>query len=95
MPTSAVASFNVVTEFALFNLLQGQPVLSFIDDCNYHFDWDTSVICPPHECTFIPDTCEMVQNDLNMRYNFKNASFTKDGKIAVSFSLNTEYVRSS
>ncbi|XP_023172592.2 cation-independent mannose-6-phosphate receptor isoform X2 [Drosophila hydei] len=62
---------------------RGQPVLSFIDDCNYHFDWDTSVICPPHECTFIPDTCEMVQNDLNMRYNFKNASFTKDGKIAI------------
>lgn len=60
-------------------------MLSSIDDCNYHFDWYTSVICPPHECSFSPDTCEMVQDDLGMRYNFKNASFTKDGKIEVSF----------
>ncbi|EDW16577.1 cation-independent mannose-6-phosphate receptor isoform X1 [Drosophila mojavensis] len=62
---------------------RGQPVLSSIDDCNYHFDWDTSVICPPHECSFSPDSCEMVQDDLGMRYNFKNSSFTKDGKIAI------------
>lgn len=59
-------------------------MLTFIDDCNYHFDWDTSVICPSHDCSFSADTCEIVQDELNMRYNVRNASFTKGGKIEVS-----------
>ncbi|XP_034487896.1 cation-independent mannose-6-phosphate receptor isoform X2 [Drosophila innubila] len=64
---------------------RGQPVLSSIDDCNYHFDWDTSVICPPHECTFSEDTCEIVQDEAGMRFNFKNASFATDGKIEIEY----------
>ncbi|XP_030573514.1 cation-independent mannose-6-phosphate receptor isoform X1 [Drosophila novamexicana] len=64
---------------------RGQPVLTFIDDCNYHFDWDTSVICPSHDCSFSADTCEIVQDELNMRYNVRNASFTKGGKIEIDY----------
>ncbi|KAM8706232.1 hypothetical protein ACLKA7_010498 [Drosophila subpalustris] len=62
---------------------RGQPVLTSIDDCNYHFDWGTSVICPPHECSFSEDTCEIVQDEAGMRFNFKNASFATDGKIEI------------
>lgn len=64
--------------------MQGQPVLSSIEDCHYYFHWDTSVICQPHECLFAAETCEIVQDELNMRYNFKQAPFTEDGKIKVS-----------
>ncbi|EDV90634.1 cation-independent mannose-6-phosphate receptor isoform X2 [Drosophila grimshawi] len=67
---------------------RGQPVLSSIDDCHYRFDWETSVICPPHECNFRADTCEIefVQDEPNMRYNFRtNASFTNSGKIEVDY----------
>ncbi|XP_062124359.1 cation-independent mannose-6-phosphate receptor isoform X1 [Drosophila sulfurigaster albostrigata] len=64
---------------------RGQPALTEIDDCHYHFDWGTSVICPPHECTFNSDTCEIVQEEAHQRFNFKNASFTKDGKIEIAY----------
>lgn len=65
--------------------MQGQPVLRSIDDCHYYFHWDTSALCPPHECLFAAETCEIVQDELNMRYNFKQAPFTEGGKIKVSF----------
>lgn len=64
--------------------MQGHPVLKSIDDCHYGFHWDTSVICPPHECLFGEDTCEIVQDELNLHYNFSQAPFTKNGKIEVS-----------
>lgn len=64
--------------------MQGHPVLKSIDDCHYGFHWDTSVICPPHECLFGADTCEIVQDELNLHYNFSQAPFTKNGKIEVS-----------
>ncbi|KAH8417772.1 hypothetical protein KR222_005746 [Zaprionus bogoriensis] len=64
---------------------RGQPVLRSIDDCNYRFNWDTSVICPPHECIFNAETCEIVQDDLNMRYSFKKAPFTNDGTFEIVY----------
>ncbi|KAH8310714.1 hypothetical protein KR044_002717, partial [Drosophila immigrans] len=69
---------------------RGQPVLSGIDDCHYHFDWSTSVICPPHECSFSEDTCEIVQAEAHQSFNFKNASFTKGGIIEVSLTAATK-----
>ncbi|KAH8381501.1 hypothetical protein KR093_006865, partial [Drosophila rubida] len=64
---------------------RGQPVLTAIDDCHYHFDWGTSVICPPHECDFSAETCEIVQQEAQQRFNFKTAPFTKDGKIEIAY----------
>jgi len=65
----------MVVESCFVSLLQGQPVLSSIDDCCYHFDWDTSVICPPHECTFRAETCEIVQDEAGMRFASSSVFF--------------------
>ncbi|XP_017131239.1 cation-independent mannose-6-phosphate receptor isoform X1 [Drosophila elegans] len=64
---------------------RGQPVLRSIEDCSYRFEWQTNVFCPPHECTFSEDTCELVHDELDRRFNFKSAPFTKDGKIEVDY----------
>jgi len=58
-------------------------VLRSIEDCAYAFEWETNVFCPPHECTFSEDTCDLVHDELNRSFNFKRAPFTKDGKIEV------------
>ncbi|KAH8375851.1 hypothetical protein KR200_004007, partial [Drosophila serrata] len=62
---------------------RGQPVLRSIEDCTYRFEWETNIFCPPHECTFSADTCELVHDELGHRFNFKSAHFTNDGKVQV------------
>ncbi|XP_033167198.1 cation-independent mannose-6-phosphate receptor isoform X4 [Drosophila mauritiana] len=64
---------------------RGQPVLRSIEDCAYRFEWETNVFCPPHECTFSADTCDLVHDELGRRFNFKSAPFTKDGKIEIDY----------
>ncbi|XP_052835231.1 cation-independent mannose-6-phosphate receptor isoform X2 [Drosophila gunungcola] len=64
---------------------RGQPVLRSIEDCAYRFEWQTNVFCPPHECTFSEDTCELVHDELGRRFNFKSAPFTKDGEIEIDY----------
>ncbi|XP_037721567.1 cation-independent mannose-6-phosphate receptor isoform X1 [Drosophila subpulchrella] len=64
---------------------RGQPVLRSIEDCAYAFEWETNVFCPPHECTFSEDTCDLVHDELNRSFNFKRAPFTKDGKIEIDY----------
>eukprot|EP00099_Drosophila_melanogaster_P028964 NP_733167.2 lysosomal enzyme receptor protein, isoform B [Drosophila melanogaster] len=64
---------------------RGQPVLRSVEDCAYRFEWETNVFCPPHECTFSADTCDLVHDELGRRFNFKSAPFTKDGKIEIDY----------
>ncbi|XP_017092786.2 cation-independent mannose-6-phosphate receptor isoform X1 [Drosophila bipectinata] len=64
---------------------RGQPVLRSIEDCAYDFEWETNVFCPPHECTFNAETCDLVHDELGQHFNFKSAPFTKDGKIEVDY----------
>ncbi|XP_032576385.1 cation-independent mannose-6-phosphate receptor isoform X4 [Drosophila sechellia] len=64
---------------------RGQPVLRSIEDCAYRFEWETNVFCPPHECTFSADTCDLVHDGLGRRFNFKSAPFTKDGMIEIDY----------
>ncbi|XP_068153520.1 cation-independent mannose-6-phosphate receptor isoform X2 [Drosophila tropicalis] len=64
---------------------RGNPVLRSIEECVYLFQWDTSVICPPHECTFDEKTCDIVHDELGQKFNFKNAPFTKAGKIEIDY----------
>lgn len=59
-------------------------MLRSIEDCAYDFEWETNVFCPPHECTFNAETCDLVHDELGQQFNFKSAPFTKDGKIEVS-----------
>ncbi|XP_017052516.1 cation-independent mannose-6-phosphate receptor isoform X2 [Drosophila ficusphila] len=64
---------------------RGQPVLRSIEDCDYGFEWETNVFCPPHECTFNADTCDLVHDELGRQFNFKSAPFTKDGKLEIDY----------
>ncbi|XP_039495380.1 cation-independent mannose-6-phosphate receptor isoform X4 [Drosophila santomea] len=64
---------------------RGQPVLRSIEDCAYRFEWATNVFCPPHECIFSADTCDLVHDELGRRFNFKSAPFTKDGQIEIDY----------
>ncbi|XP_075149017.1 lysosomal enzyme receptor protein [Haematobia irritans] len=63
---------------------KGVPKLRAITDCHYQFTWATNVICPPHMCNFNEDTCEIMNDELNVRYNLKNASFATGGKRKVT-----------
>lgn len=78
-PLTHFASISLFQLISLF-VFQGVPKLRNIADCQYQFTWATNVICPPHMCNFDKDTCEIVNDELNVRYNLKNASFATEGK---------------
>uniref|UniRef100_A0A1I8NZK8 MRH domain-containing protein n=2 Tax=Stomoxys calcitrans TaxID=35570 RepID=A0A1I8NZK8_STOCA len=63
---------------------RGVPKLRAVADCHYQFTWATNVICPPHMCSFNEDTCEIMNDELNVRYNLKKASFANGGKTKVN-----------
>nr|XP_041630463.1 cation-independent mannose-6-phosphate receptor isoform X2 [Drosophila kikkawai] len=71
---------------------RGQPVLRSIDDCTFRFEWETNIFCPPHECTFSADTCELVHDELGHRFNFKSAPFTNEGKIQIDYKATKMWV---
>ncbi|XP_067618879.1 cation-independent mannose-6-phosphate receptor [Eurosta solidaginis] len=61
----------------------GTPILQTIIDCHYQFQWATNVICPSHMCNFNEETCEIINDEINVSYNLKQASFTENGKIKI------------
>ncbi|XP_017849465.1 cation-independent mannose-6-phosphate receptor isoform X2 [Drosophila busckii] len=64
---------------------RGQPVLHEMDKCYYRFDWATSLICPPHECIFHEDSCEIEHDEAGKRFSFKNAPFTNNGQLEIDY----------
>ena len=40
-------------------------------------------MCPEHVCKFDVNTCEIINEPLNEKFNFKDAKFTDKGQIMV------------
>ncbi|XP_055384910.1 cation-independent mannose-6-phosphate receptor-like [Condylostylus longicornis] len=62
---------------------KGLPILqSIIDKCHYEFNWATNVICPQHSVKFNVDTCEIINDVIDVKFDLKDAKFAGgNGKI--------------
>lgn len=75
--------FLLFTPFAPFTFRQGHPILREVhDDCQYHFEWPTNVICPEHTVDYRADGCQLYSNDTRVLFDLKLIG--DSGKIAVS-----------
>lgn len=68
---------------------KGNPILkSIIDKCHYQFYWSTSIMCSSHQCTFDANTCDIINEQINERFNIKSSKFAPDGKIVIKSNPN-------
>ncbi|XP_053970167.1 cation-independent mannose-6-phosphate receptor [Anastrepha ludens] len=83
-PTDSKAQLSSSIEFYCdMRAGLGTPILQAIIDCHYQFQWATNVICPSHMCNFNEETCEIINDDISIRYNLKTTLFADEGKVKI------------